>query len=123
MIKAGERKNVTYWGNYTVKKVVQLTEPVVCHHATRGKAIFEPTIVQIEWEKAPSGDKHEFSFPYWITWSDNGKQRYGQQAPMIGETSLLELLKTAIADEFFSNGFLQKLRETITDKLDFEQRN
>lgn len=36
---------------------------------------------------------------------------------MIGEGSLLELLRTAIEDEFFSHDFLDELRKTISDKL------
>lgn len=118
MIKEGQQHEAGYWGNFRVKKVAQLKKPVVCHSYIRGKALFEPTLVKIEWEKAPSADKHEFWFPYWITWVDiDGKQRYGQGAPMIGEASLFELLKKAIQEDFFSDKFLHKLQKTITDKL------
>jgi hypothetical protein len=118
MIKEEQQHKARYWGNFKVRKVVQLEKPVVCHSDVKGKAHFEPTLVQIEWEKTPSLDKHEFWFPYWISWIDiDGKQRYGQGAPMIGEASLLELLEKAIKEEFFSNNFLHELHEAIADKL------
>ena len=118
MIKEGQEKRARYWGEFTVKKVVRLTKPVVCHSDAKGKALFEPTLVQIGWEKAPSADKHEFWFPYWITWADiEERQRYGQGAPMIGEASLLELLQKAIKEGFFSNNFLQQLHKSINNKL------
>ena len=118
MIKEEQEKKATYWGNFKVKEVAQLNKPVVCYSDVKGKALHEPTLVKIEWEKPRSTDKNEFWFPYWITWADiDGKQRYGQGAPMIGEASLLELLKKAIQDEFFSTKFLHQLHKNITDKL------
>ena len=78
---------------------------------------FEPTIVQIEWEKPPSDDKNEFWFPYWMI--IGGKEKYAQYAPMIGEKALLELLEDAIKQDFFSKGFLQNLKRAIDDKLLF----
>ncbi len=115
MIKEGQEKEAKYWGKFRVKKVARLEKPVVCNSDVKGKALHEPTLVQIEWEKAPSADKHEFWFPYWISWIDvDGKQRYGQGAPMIGEGSLLELLQGAIKQGFFSDSFLRKLHESIT---------
>jgi hypothetical protein len=118
MIKEGEQHKARYWGNFTVKKVARLAKPVACYSDVKGKALFEPTLVEIEWEKAPSADKNEFWFPYWISWIDiDGKERYGQGAPMIDEATLLELLQKAIKEGFFSNKFLHQLHKTITDKL------
>ena len=118
MIKEGQEKKATYWGNFRVKKVAQLKKPVVCYSDVKGKALHEPTLVKIEWEKAPSADKHDFWFPYWITWADiDGKQRYGQGAPMMGEASLLELLQKAIQNEFFNENFLLQLNNIIMEKL------
>ena len=70
--------------------------------------------MKIEWEKPPSDDKHEFWFPYWIT--IGGKQKYGQFAPMMGESSFLELLKNAISQGFFSEDFLKSLGQAISEK-------
>ena len=57
---------------------------------TKGKALFNPTMVKLEWDTPPSDDRNEFWFPYWITWADvDGKERYGQCSPMIGEKALL----------------------------------
>ena len=115
MIKVGHHGKVGYWGKYTVKKVARISKPVECHSEEVGVALFDPTIVQIEWEKPPSEDKNELWFPYWIT--IGGKEKYGQYAPMIGEQALLELLQDAIEQDFFSEDFLQGLREAIDKKL------
>jgi len=111
MIKIGHKTKSKYWGVFEVTKVAKLTEPVVCHSDEKGEALFNPTLVKIQWEKPPSKDLHEFWFPYWIT--IDGKERYGQFAPMIGENALLELLKDAMKQEFFSNKFLDQLSEAI----------
>lgn len=115
MIKVGEQKKAKYWGNFSVKKVAMLKEPQECHCEEIGIALFNPTLVKIEWEKPPSDDRHEFWFPYWI--NIGGKEKYGQFAPMIGEKGLLELLGSAINQGFFSEVFLNQLREAISKKL------
>lgn len=115
MIKEGQKKKAKYWGNFEVKKVAKLKKPILCHSKDIGQAEFMPTIVQINWEVPPSPDKHEFWFPYWIT--INGKEKYGQFAPMLGKDSLLELLKEAIEKEFFDKQFLSQLMKAIEIKL------
>jgi hypothetical protein len=115
MIKEGSQSRATYWGNYTVKKVVKLDKQVECFSKEKGKCLFNPTLVKLEWENPPSEDKHEFWFPYWITIGDN-KEKYGQFAPMIGEKALLELLGKAISANFFSHDFLVNLHQKIEDK-------
>ncbi len=82
----------------------------------KGKVLFNPTIVKMDWETPPSDDKHDIWFPYWITIDD--KEKYGQYAPMIGERALLELLQDAIEQEFFSKSFLKSLGKAVTAKLD-----
>jgi hypothetical protein len=115
MIKEGDEKVAKYWGNFKVKKVVRLKNPVKCYSHEIGEALFNPTLVKIEWEHSPSEDKNEFWFPYWI--SVRGKERYGQYAPMMGEHSLLELLTSAIKQGFFSDDFLCQLDQLVRDKL------
>jgi hypothetical protein len=118
LIKEEDRSKAKDWGNYKVKKVARLKKPVECHSKAKGKALFNPTIVKLEWETPPSDDKHDIWFPYWITWSDvSDKERYGQFAPMLGEKSLLELLESAISQDFFSENFLLGLRGAISAKL------
>lgn len=114
MVKVGQEKRARYWGRFTVKKVAKLAKPITCHSAEIGEALFEPCLVQIEWEKSPSEDKHEFWFPYWITVAE--KERYGQYAPMIGESALLELLQEAIKQNFFSGDFLSRLLQAIEQR-------
>jgi hypothetical protein len=118
MIKEGYRSKAKDWGKYTAKKVVNLDKPIECYSQDKGRALFNPTIVKLEWENPPSDNKHEIWFPYWITWSDiSNKERYGQYAPMIGEKALLELLEKAVQQDFFSKRFLKKLHKTINDRL------
>ncbi len=118
MIQEGHRSKATYWGMYTAKKVAGLNKPVECFSKEKGKALFNPVMVKLEWDNPPSDDKNEFWFPYWITWVDiDGKEKYGQSAPMIGEKALLELLEDAITKDFFSNSFLVDLNTAISSKL------
>lgn len=116
MIQVGQQSKAKYWGKYSVKKVAQLKKPVECHNDEQGVVFFEPTIVQIEWEKPPSSDNNEFWFPYWVI--IGGKEKYAQFAPMIGEKALLELLQDALEQDFFSKGFLKGLSKAVTGKLD-----
>jgi hypothetical protein len=116
MIKEGNKSRVAYWGNFTVKKVVKLDEPVECYSEEKGRCLFNPTLVKLEWENPPSEDKNEFWFPYWITIGDN-KEKYGQFAPMIGEKALIELLGKAIEADYFSHDFLTNMHGIIEKKL------
>ena len=118
MIQEGYRSKATKWGNYTVREVVRLSEPVECFSKDKGEALFNPTMVKLEWDTPPSDDRNEFWFPYWITWAEvDGKERYGQYSPMIGEKALLELLEGAITQDFFSKSFLVSLSQAISNKL------
>src|SRR3972149_2668306 len=111
MIKTGQRKKAKYWGAFTVKKVANLESPIHCHSKEIGEVEFMPTLVQIDWETPPSPDKNEFWFPYWV--KINGKEKYGQFAPMIGQKGLLQLLQEAIRQDFFDREFLDGLSESI----------
>lgn len=115
MIKVGHRSSTKYWGGYEVVKVAKLSNPVQCHSEEVGEVLFNPTLVKIAWDKAPSWDKHEYWLPYWIT--IGGKEKYGQFAPMIGENALLELLENSIEQDFFSPEFLSKLSATIEKRI------
>ena len=116
MIQVGQRKQTKYWGKRTVTKIARIKKPVECYNPEQGLVFFEPTIVQVEWEKPPSGDKNEFWFPYWMI--IDGKEKYAQFAPMMGEKALLELLQDALEQDFFSKGFLKGLSKAVTGKLD-----
>jgi hypothetical protein len=118
MIKVGQTKKAKYWGEFKVKKVAELKQPVICHCEEKGEVEFMPTIVQIEWKVSPSSDNNEYWFPYWQ--KIEGKEKYGQFAPMIGANALLELLKEAIRQDFFSREFLRALGESIKEKLGTE---
>ena len=115
MIVEGQKKKANYWGKFVVKKVAKLRQPIECHSDVKGMVLFSPTLVKIDWEKAPSSDKHDLWFPYWIT--TDGREKYGQFAPMMGERSLLELLESAIDQDFFSKSFLKRLIRAANKKL------
>ena len=119
MIIEGQKKRARYWGNFEVKKVAKLKEPVICFSEEIGQAEFMPTLVKIKWENEPSSDKNEYWFPYWIKIAD--KEKYGQFAPMIGKKALLELLKEAIQKDFFDEKFLKILMENIKNYLDTQK--
>jgi len=115
MIKEGQLKKARYWGDFSVQKVSKLKTPVICHSKEVGQVEFMPTLVKIDWATSPSSDKNEFWFPYWV--KIDGKEKYGQFAPMIGQNALLELLKEAIRQDFFQKSFLIDLSESIQAKL------
>lgn len=115
MIQVGQQKQAKYWGKFAVKKVARLKNPVECQCQEIGTAMFNPTLVKIEWQEPPSDDKNEFWFPYWMT--IGGKEKYGQFAPMLGEKALLELLQGAIEQHFFSEDFLRRLEKVVNEKL------
>jgi hypothetical protein len=113
MIEVGQRKRAKYWGSFTVEKVAMLSKPVEVHSEEVEKALFNPTLVKIKWDKE---FHHEFWFPYWIA-INSPKEKYGQFAPMMGEDSLLELLKEAIKQDFFTDSFLSQLSQAAANKL------
>jgi hypothetical protein len=113
VIKVGQHKRAKYWGGYTVEKVAMLSKPVQVHSQEVDKALFNPTLVKIEWDQEDF--HHEFWFPYWITLND-AKEKYGQFAPMMGEGTLLELLREAIRQDFFTKDFLDQLHEATASR-------
>lgn len=115
MIEVGKRSKAKYWGEYQVQGVVRLDAPVRCLSAEKGDVDFDPTIVKLSWKREPSGDKHDLWFPYWIT--IDGKEKYGQFAPMLGQRALLELLSKAIEAGFFEREFLKGLLDKIEERL------
>lgn len=115
VIKAGKRSKAKYWGEFKVQDVVTLDSPVKCYSSDKGHVDFNPTIVKLSWERDPSSDKHDLWFPYWI--KINGKEKYGQFAPMIGQKALLELLSKAIDRGFFQAEFIEGLGRKITSHL------
>ena len=109
MIKPGQWRKAKYWGRFRINKVAEPEKPLISDTPQWGRTRFRPTISEIQWE---NGNK-EFWFPYWI--GSEGKERYGQYAPMISENVFLALFKEAIRQQFFSQKFLSALRETITE--------
>jgi len=115
VIKTGKRSKAKYWGAYEIQDFVMLDHPVRCFSAEKGEVDFNPTIVKLSWDQEPSDDQHDIWLPYWIT--IDGKEKYGQFAPMIGQKALLELLCKAIDSGFFGEKFLEGLGRKIARHL------
>lgn len=115
MIKVGKRSKAKYWGSFEVKNIVALDSPVKCYSEEKGEVDFNPTIVKLAWDRDPSNDRHDIWFPYWI--KIDGKEKYGQFAPMIGQKALLELLSKAIDQDYFQADFLETLGRKISERL------
>lgn len=96
-----------------MQDVVTLDSPVRCHSEEKGEVDFNLTIVKLTWDRDPSKDKHDLWFPYWIR--IDGKEKYGQFAPMIGQKALLELLSKAIDRGFFQDDFIEALDKKISE--------
>ena len=121
MIKEGEQHKARHRGEFEIKKVIRLEHPVLLPHDDREEVLFNPTLAKIHWKSRPDNED-EFWFPHWIT--TKGKERFaGQNAPMMDEDSLFELLQEAIRREFFSDNFLYQLHKTITDKLNSKKES
>lgn len=116
MLNEGDEREAKYCGKYRVEKMVKLSKQVSCYCGEKGKALFNPVFLKIEWENPPSMDKNEFWFRYWITF-EGKKGKYGQFAPIMNENVLLELLEEAIKKDYFNQNFLKTLGKTITEKI------
>ncbi len=111
----GNKKKIKYWGVRTIAKFVELDNPIVCYNKEQGRVYFDPKLVKIKWDKAPSKDKHDLWLTYWL--NIGGRNKFGQYGPMIGQKALLELLTKAIKADFFEKNFLKALKENIEEKL------
>jgi len=109
-VVARDRKSGKVLWEYTIKKVARLAEPE-CFDSVRGSEEFDPLLILGEHKDG----KKELWFPYWI--AIDGKWRYGQFAPLFSEDIFLELLGKAIAQDFFSNQFLRRLRHELEVSL------
>lgn len=107
MIKPGETHHTKVYGPFRIKKVAELPKPLIYETARWGRTAFRPTIAKIEWKDG----KKEFWFPYWI--GSEGKEKYGQYAPMLAEKELLSLLREAIRQKFFSKRFMAVLADDL----------
>jgi len=112
VIKPGEWHEARVWGRFHINKVAELPQPVIFDTARWGpRTSFRPVIAEIEWQ---NGNK-EFWFPYWI--GPEGKERYAQYSPMMGEEELLALLREAMDQQFFGQVFLSQLAQAASQAI------
>lgn len=100
-------KGIAEW---KVRGIAQLLQPIEYDDTIQGHVHYDPKVL---WLRSPEHSKVLW-FAYWIsTNKTGGKIKWGQGPPMLEEASLLELLKDAIAKNFFGKAFLRRLNREI----------
>lgn len=95
---------------WRVEKIAQLPKPIEYSDSVQGSVRYDPKILLLRSSKG----KKVLWFTYWIATSktkDNLK--WGQGSPMLEETVLLELLRKATKQGFFTKGFLKDLSHEL----------
>ncbi len=110
-MKAEFRKTVhpRYKGiaKWQVKQIANLPRLIEYTDLIQGKVSYDPRILLLQ---SPEYRNKVLWFNYWIATSKtSGRMRYGGGPPMLEESVLLELLKNAIKQTFFTKGFLKEL--------------
>lgn len=114
--KVGDTIHPWYKGTHEwrVEAIAKLPQAIEYDDPVQGKVSYDPRVV---WLKSPEYSKVLW-FAYWIsTNKTQGKMKWGQGAPMLEENVLLELLKDAIRQDFFTKNFLRELRRELDDAL------
>ena len=100
-------KGIAEW---KVRGIAQLKKPIEYDDPIQGHVCYDPRVLRLN---SPEYSKVLW-FAYWIsTKKTSGKIKWGGGPPMLEEAVLLELLKDAIAKNFFSKTFLRKLNHEI----------
>jgi len=95
---------------WQVEAIAQLSEPIQYNDPVQGKVSYDPRVLSLE---SPEHG-NVLWFTYWIsTNKTQGKMRWGQGSPMLEESVLLNLMKDAIKQGLFTNGFLKGLAREL----------
>ena len=118
-MKAKFRKTVhpRYKGiaKWQVEQIANLPQLIEYSDPVQGKVSYDPRILLLE--SSECGNKVLW-FNYWIgTSKTSGRVRCGDGPPMLEETVLLELLKAAARQGFFSRRFLEELAAEVKSAL------
>ena len=102
-------------GDWEIKAIAELPEPIKYNDSKLGEVSYCPRIALLE---SLDNEVKALWFAYWIATSrTEGKIKWGQRPGMYEENVLLELLKGAIRQKFFTKDFLRKLTREIEDAL------
>jgi len=105
-------KGITKWQVVQIANLPQLIEYT---DAVQGKVSYDPRILLLEF---PESSNKVLWFNYWIATSKtSGRMRYGGGPPMLEESVLLELLRNAIKQSFFTKDFLKELARELDEAL------
>jgi hypothetical protein len=107
--KAGDTVHPRYKGidNWEIRAIAELSEPISYHDSQLGRVSYCPRILLLE---SSSNRVKALWFAYWIATSrTKGKVKWGQRPGMYEENVLLELLKGAIRQGFFTRSFVKGL--------------
>ena len=114
--KVGSGVHPWYKGNHEwkVNGIAKLKEAIQYHDSHQGKVSYDPKILLLDSEKVGRA----LWFAYWVsTDKTEGKMKWGQGSPVLEEDNLLQLLKDAIRQEFFSKDFLTELANEVNKGL------
>ena len=115
--KVGTIAHPRYKGidNWEIKAIAELTEPIKYDDSKLDKVSYCPRIVLLE---SVSSRSRALWFAYWIATSRTaGKIKWGQRPGMYKENVLLNLLKDAIRQDFFTKRFLKELHSELQRAL------
>jgi len=115
--KVGDEVHPRYKGidKWEIEAIAELSRPIRYHDSKLDRVSYCPRIVLLE----SLGNKLKaLWFAYWIATSGTGgKMKWGQHPGMYEENVLLELLKDAIKQGFFTKDFLKELRRELDGAL------
>ena len=115
--KEGSTVHPWYKGihEWQVKAIAKLPEPIEYSDPIQGNVSYDPKILWL------TSSKHSkvLWFAYWMSTDKTGcKMKWGQGPPMLEQSVLLNLLKEAIKQGFFTKDFFEELahesHETLT---------
>lgn len=115
--KVGDRVHPKYKGmdNWEIKAIAELSEPIRYSDSKLGRVSYCPRIVLLE---SVDNKLKPLWFAYWIATSrTEGKMKWGQRPGIYEENVLLELLKDAIRQNFFTKDFLTELAHELDQAL------
>lgn len=99
---------------WRVKGIAKLPQSIQYDNSHRGKVSYDPKILLLGSEKLSK----VLWFTYWMsTNKTGGKMKWGQGPPMLEENVLLNLLKGAIKQDFFTKDFLKELAGELNKAL------
>jgi len=99
---------------WRVKAIAKLQQPIQYPDPIQGEVSYDPKILLLGSEK--------LSKVLWFTYQmattkTGGKMRWGQGSPMLEQSVLLNLLKEAIKQGFFTKDVLKELANEVDEAL------